>query len=33
MPMLGSLSLLAQVAPAPYYDRFARVVGTNLGPD
>ena len=33
MPMLGSLSLLAQIAPAPFYDRFARVVGSNLGPD
>ncbi len=30
---LNGLSLLAQVAPAPYYDRFARVVGSNLGPD
>ncbi len=33
MPMLGALSLLAQIAPPPFYDRFARVVGSNLGPD
>ena len=33
LPTLGALSLLAQIAPAPYFDRFARVVGSQLGPD
>jgi len=34
-PMLSAttLSLLVQTAPAPYYDRFSRVLGSNLGPD
>ena len=33
LPTVSALSLLAQIAPAPYYDRFARVVGSSLGPD
>ena len=32
-PSLTALSLLQQVAPAPYVDRFARVLGSRLGPE
>lgn len=32
-PLLQSLSLLAPVAPAPFVDRYARVLGSRLGPE
>lgn len=32
-PLLQSLSLLAPLSPAPYVDRFARVLGSRLGPE
>lgn len=32
-PSVAALSLLTQVAPAPYVDRFARVLGSKLGPE
>lgn len=32
-PSVAALSLLQQVAPAPYVDRFARVLGSRLGPE
>ena len=32
-PVLPTLSLLAPISPAPYVDRFARVLGSKLGPE
>lgn len=32
-PSLASLSLLAQIAGAPYIDRFATVLGSQMGPE
>ena len=32
-PIIPALSLVGQIAPAPYVDRYARVLGAALGPD